>query len=185
MPAPINQLKKNLLAGQPQYGFWQSIHARTTVEISAQAGFDFLVIDNEHASVAINHMADSFAFAQPHCQIVARPVIGESWLIKQLCDAGAQNFLIPMVESPEQATSMVEATRYPPHGIRGVAGMSRAAAYSRNKDYFAHANNEMCVIAQIETKKGYENLDSIVKTDGVDVIFIGPADLSAALGYLG
>lgn len=117
---------------------------------------------------------------------VVRPPIGETWIIKQLLDIGAQTLLIPMVETPEQAQDLVRATRYPPHGLRGVgAALARASAYNRLGDYLTTANEQICVLLQVETTRGLANIEAIAAIDGVDGIFIGPSDLAADMGYLG
>jgi 4-hydroxy-2-oxoheptanedioate aldolase len=114
-----------------------------------------------------------------------RPPWNDFVTIKRYLDAGAQSLLIPMVQSVDEAKAAVDATRYPPRGIRGVAGTSRATRFGRVKDYFARADDEMCVVVQIETKKGLDVMEAISAVDGVDGVFIGPSDLSCALGHLG
>jgi 4-hydroxy-2-oxoheptanedioate aldolase len=112
--------------------------------------------------------------------------VGETWLIKQILDTGAQTLLIPMVETVEQAQALVRAVRYPPHGVRGVgAALGRASQFSRIGDYLETANDEICLIVQIESRAGLAALDDIAALEGIDGLFIGPSDLAADMGYLG
>ena len=117
---------------------------------------------------------------------VIRPPIGETWIVKQLLDIGAQTLLIPMVDSKAMAEAMVKAVRYPPHGVRGVgAALARASAFNRTTDYLQTANDEVCLLLQVESRAGLDALDAIAGTEGVDGVFIGPADLAADMGFLG
>ncbi|ABY40305.1 hpcH/HpaI aldolase/citrate lyase family protein [Brucella suis] len=117
---------------------------------------------------------------------VVRLPVGETWIVKQLLDIGAQTLLIPMIESREQAEAMVKAMRYPPHGVRGVgSALARASAFNRIPDYLQTANDEVCLLLQVESRAGLANLDAIATTEGVDGVFIGPADLAADMGHLG
>jgi 4-hydroxy-2-oxoheptanedioate aldolase len=117
---------------------------------------------------------------------VIRPPIGETWIIKQMLDIGAQTLLIPMVESKNMAETLVKAVRYPPHGVRGVgAALARASGFNRIPDYLPTANDEICLLLQVESRAGLAALDAIASTEGVDGVFIGPADLAADMGYLG
>lgn len=146
-----------------------------------------MLIDGEHAPNDVRSiLAQLQSLAAYPSQAVVRPVSGDVPLIKQLLDIGAQTLLIPMVESAEQAELMVKATRYPPEGIRGVgAALARASRWNNIPDYLQTADEQICVLVQVESKKGLDNLDEILKVDGIDGVFIGPADLSAALGYRG
>ncbi|MFM6906466.1 MAG: 4-hydroxy-2-oxoheptanedioate aldolase [Acinetobacter tjernbergiae] len=181
-----NYFKKNLKQSQ-QLGMWLGLAHGYAAEIAANAGFDWLLIDGEHAPNdlrTILHQLQSIA-AYPS-QAVVRPVTGDVGLIKQLLDIGAQTLLIPMVESAEQAALMVSATRYPPEGIRGVgSALARASRWNNLNTYLNDADEQICVLVQIESRKGLEHLDEILKVEGVDGVFIGPADLSAALGHRG
>ncbi len=120
---------------------------------------------------------------------LAHPIVRPPWndpvIIKRFLDAGVQTLLLPMVETVDEAKRAVAATRYPPHGMRGFAGASRASRFGRVKDYHIRAHEELCVLVQVETKLGLDNLEAIASVDGIDGVFIGPGDLSAALGYLG
>jgi 4-hydroxy-2-oxoheptanedioate aldolase len=158
-----------------------------TAEICAGAGFDWLLFDGEHAPNDVpSLLAQLQAIAAYPVHAVGRPPYGEVRLIKQYLDIGFQSLLIPLVDTPEQAAQMVRAMRYPPDGIRGVgAGSARVARWNRVENYFRDADEQMCLLVQAETKLAMQNLDAIAATEGVDGVFIGPADLSAAMGHRG
>jgi 4-hydroxy-2-oxoheptanedioate aldolase len=181
-----NYFKQKLKTGQ-QIGMWLGMADGYTAEIAANAGFDWLLIDGEHAPNDLKSILYQLqTIAAYPSQAVVRPVTGDVALIKQLLDIGAQTLLIPMIESAEQALLMVSATRYPPEGIRGVgAALARASRWNNLATYLQDADEQICVIVQIESKKGLENLDEILQVEGIDGVFIGPADLSAALGHRG
>jgi 4-hydroxy-2-oxoheptanedioate aldolase len=187
MDIPKNHLKAALKRGEPQTGLWMSLATPYCAEICAGAGFDFIVIDAEHGPNDVRTvLATLQAVSAYPVQTVVRPKIGDVSLIKQVLDVGAQTLVIPLVETAEQAQTLVKAMRYPPEGIRGCApAVARAARWGRVSDYLHQADEEMCLIVQIETKKGLDNLESIAAVHGVDGLFIGPADLSASLGYRG
>ncbi|WP_395446593.1 4-hydroxy-2-oxoheptanedioate aldolase (plasmid) [Aminobacter sp. UC22_36] len=187
MPAPRNNFKAALLNGEAQIGLWLGLANAYTAEICAGAGFDWLVIDGEHAPNDVPVMATQLqAIAASGSHPVVRPPIGETWIIKQLLDIGAQTILVPMVETADQAHELVQAMRYPPHGVRGVgAALARASAFNRIPDYLATANDQTCLLVQLESRAGLAQLEAIATVDGVDGIFIGPADLAADMGYLG
>ncbi|PWK76743.1 4-hydroxy-2-oxoheptanedioate aldolase [Aminobacter sp. AP02] len=187
MPAPRNTFKAALLDGEAQIGLWLALANAYTAEICAGAGFDWLVIDGEHAPNDIPGMtAQLQAIAASGSHAVVRPPIGETWIIKQLLDIGAQTILVPMVETADQAQELVKAMRYPPHGVRGVgAALARASAFNRIPDYLATANDQTCLLVQLESRAGLAQLEAIAAVDGVDGIFIGPADLAADMGFLG
>jgi 4-hydroxy-2-oxoheptanedioate aldolase len=183
-----NAFKAALKSGErAQIGLWLGLTDPVCAEICAGAGFDWLLIDGEHAP---NDVRSSLALLQavaPYpVHSIVRPVAGDVQLIKQLLDIGAQTLLVPMVQSAEQAKLLVAAMHYPPAGMRGVgAALARASQWNRVTHYLQQANDQMCLLVQVETRQGLENLDAIAAVDGVDGVFIGPADLSAALGHLG
>jgi 4-hydroxy-2-oxoheptanedioate aldolase len=166
---------------------WLGLTDPICAEICAGAGFDWLLIDGEHAPNDVRSILAQLQAVAPYpAHPIVRPVSGDVQLIKQLLDIGAQTLLVPMVESAEQAKLLVAAMRYPPAGIRGVgAALARASQWNRVTNYLHEANDQMCLLVQVETRPGLENLDAIAAVEGVDGVFIGPADLSAALGHLG
>lgn len=187
MQIPVNRFKADLKAGKTLLGLWLGLGETFSAEICAGAGFDWLLIDSEHGPNDLRSiLAQLQAIAPYPSQAIVRPPQGDHVLIKQLLETGVQTLLIPMVETAEQAAGLVQAMRYPPHGIRGVgAALARASRWGRIQDYSAAANDQMCLLVQVETRLGYENLDAILAVDGVDGIFFGAADLAASYGYLG
>lgn len=187
MEIPKNKFKAYLKEGKPTYGIWNGIVDTYAAEILAGAGFDWVLIDGEHAPFDLRTIIrQAQAMAASGIPILVRPPEGNPVLIKQLLDGGIQTLLVPMVETAEQATMLVRAMRYPPAGIRGVGtALARAAQWNRVNDYFKYSDSEMCLIVQVESVTGYDNLENICQVDGVDGVFIGPADLAASMGYLG
>lgn len=187
MPAPQNTFKRALLAGQPQIGLWLGLGNPYTAELLAGTGFDWLVIDGEHAPNDVQTMlAQLQALAAGTATPVIRVPSDETWLIKQVLDIGCQTVLVPMVETEKQASQLARAMRYPPEGIRGVgAALARASGFNAIPDYLATANDEVCLLVQLETQAGLANLEAIAGVEGVDGVFIGPADLAADLGLRG
>jgi 4-hydroxy-2-oxoheptanedioate aldolase len=187
MSAPTNRFKANLNSEQAQIGLWLGLANAYTAEICAGMGFDWLLIDGEHAPNDIRSILQQLQAIAPYpTNPVVRPPIGETYLIKQLLDIGAQTLLVPMVESAQQAKDLVAATRYPPNGIRGVgSGLARAARWNMIPDYLPTADDQICLLVQVESRRGLENLDAIAAVPGVDGVFIGPSDLAGALGHLG
>lgn len=187
MPAPKNTFKVALREGRTQIGLWVALTSPYTAEICGGAGYDWLLLDAEHAPNDIQTLtAQLQALAKYPVHAIVRPPIGEAWIIKQILDIGAQTILVPMVETKEQAEALVRAVRYPPHGMRGVgAALARASDFNRIPDYLQTANDEVCLLVQIESRAGLANLDAIASTDGVDGVFVGPADLAADMGFLG
>ena len=182
-----NLFKRALAARQVQFGLWQALANPVTAEICAAAGFDWLLFDGEHGPNDIPALlAQLQAVSAYQTHAVGRVTIGDTALIKQYLDIGFQTLLVPLVESAEQAAALVRACRYPPAGVRGVgSGVARASAFNRIPDYLARADGEICLLVQVETVKGLAALDAIAATEGVDGVFIGPADLAAALGHRG
>lgn len=180
-------LFKRAIAERPQIGLWQALASPYSAEICGGAGFDWLLIDAEHAPNDIPLiLAQLQAVAAYAVEPVVRPPTGDAVLIKQLLDIGARSLLIPMVESAEQAVELVRATRYPPHGIRGVgSAIGRASRWNRTPGYLDHAQDEICLLLQVESVAGLAAIDGIARVDGIDGVFIGPSDLAAALGHLG
>ena len=182
-----NNFKHAINQGQVQYGCWLTLADAYAAEVAATADFDWLLIDAEHAPNDLRSiLAQLQAIAPYPSHPVVRPVSGDPALIKQLLDIGAQSLLIPMIETAQQAQLMVKSIHYPPKGIRGVgAAIARASKWNKIPDYHDQIEDQLCLLLQLESKTGLDNLDAILEVDGVDGIFIGPADLAASLGHLG
>lgn len=182
-----NSFKRALREGRAQIGCWVGLADDYAAEIAGEAGFDWLLIDGEHAPNDIRSMrAQLSALGRSTSHPIIRLPIGEVWMVKQALDIGAQTLLIPMVESGEQAAQLASAMRYPPNGVRGVgAALARASRFSGVADYVNKADAETCLLVQVENRAGLAALDDILAVDGVDGVFIGPADLSADMGYPG
>ncbi len=186
MDLPANRFKKAILAGQQQVGLWVSLASPYSIEIVAGSGFDWLLIDGEHSPNDPTTVLPQLQAAAPYpVSTIVRPAWNEKVLIKRYLDIGAQSLLIPYVETAEQAQAAVAASRYPLRGVRGVAGVTRASRFGRVDDYVRRAEEALCLLVQIESRLGLDNLEAIARTDGVDGVFIGPADLAAGLGHLG
>ena len=182
---PINTFKRALQSKQAQIGLWVSLANPYSTEICAGAGFDWLVIDGEHAPNDLRSiLAQLQVIAAYPSQPAARVPVGDTALIKQYLDLGVQTLVVPMVDTPEQARALVQACRYPPEGVRGLAG-ARASRWGRHPNYAREANAQVCLLVQAETRLALANLDAILAIDGIDGVFIGPADLSASMGHVG
>jgi 4-hydroxy-2-oxoheptanedioate aldolase len=186
MDLPRNPFKHALKARRPQIGLWASLASHYSAEVIAGSGFDWLLLDTEHAP---NDLESLLTQLQAVAAYPVHPVVRVDWndmvKIKRLLDIGVQSLLVPYVSTAEEAAAAVSFTRYPPHGVRGVGGTTRATRFGRIKDYAAHAHEEICVLVQVETRQALENIEAIAAVDGVDGIFIGPADLHASLGHAG
>ncbi|MBW6390078.1 4-hydroxy-2-oxoheptanedioate aldolase [Billgrantia antri] len=187
MKLPMNGFKQALAEGRPQIGLWCALADAYGAEIAASAGFDWLLIDGEHGPNDVRSILAQLQAVAPYAtHPVVRPINGDADTLKPLLDIGVQTLLVPMVESREQARCIVEATRYPPHGRRGVgAGLARASRWGRVPDYIHCCHEELCLLLQVESRAGLDNLEEIATVEGVDGIFIGAADLAADMGYLG
>ncbi len=187
MPAPINTFKQALARGDRQIGCWMSFAEPICAEVMGTAGFDWLLIDGEHSANDIRSIRDQLvALSASDAHPVVRVPIGETWIIKQVLDCGAQTILVPIVESVEQARDLVRAVKYPPFGTRGVgAAAARATGFGQITDYVATADEQTCLLVQVENRAGMAALDEILEVEGVDGVFIGPADLSTDMGLKG
>ncbi|MCM2462361.1 4-hydroxy-2-oxoheptanedioate aldolase [Pseudomonas sp. LARHCG127] len=187
MDMPINTFKQRLRSGEAQIGLWLGLADAYCAELAANAGFDWLLIDGEHAPNDLRTLLGQLQAVAPYpSQPVIRPVVGDTALIKQVLDIGVQTLLVPMVESADQARELVRAIHYPPHGVRGVgSALARASRWNSIPGYLDKADEQMCLLVQIESREGLANLDAIAAVDGVDGVFIGPADLSASMGFRG
>jgi len=187
MPAPTNPFKKALKQGETVFGCWLGLADTFSTELMGTAGFDWLVVDGEHApndlrSIIVQLQVLEASASHP----VVRVPVGETYILKQMLDAGAQTVLVPMVESADQARQLVRDVTYPPHGDRGVGyALTRAAAFSKTADYGTTADAEICLLVQVENRAGLDALDDILTVEGVDGVFIGPADLAADMGHMG
>ncbi|MFM0361359.1 4-hydroxy-2-oxoheptanedioate aldolase [Paraburkholderia sediminicola] len=183
----LNPFKAALANGQRQIGFWLSMADAYLAEVSATAGFEWLLIDAEHAPNDVRSILAQLQAVAPYsAEAVVRPVNGDPALLKRLLDIGARNLLVPMIDTADQACACVAAVRYPPHGIRGVgSAVGRASRWSSRTDYLDIADSEICLLVQAETVTALDNLEAICAVDGVDGVFIGPADLAASMGHRG
>jgi 2-dehydro-3-deoxyglucarate aldolase len=193
MPTPAapyrafpNAFRRRLLAGETLIGCWCSLANPITTEVLGVAGFDWLLLDAEHSPNDIGtFIPQLMALKDSASAPIARPASNNAVELKRLLDAGFYNFLVPMVESAEEAARAVAATRYPPRGIRGVSISQRSNRFGSVPDYFASIDEQICVLVQIESRKGLQAASEIASVDGVDAVFVGPSDLAAALGHLG
>ncbi len=187
MKLPTNTFKADLAKGNPQYGIWAGFATGYGAEITAGFGYDWMLIDGEHAPNTVPSILAQLQAVAPYSTApVVRAVSHDPVLIKQLLDVGTQTLMIPMVESADQARALVSAMRYPPHGIRGVGGgLTRATRWDSVPGYLQTAHQELCLIVQVESRAGVENAAQIASVEGVDAVFIGPFDLASGLGHPG
>ena len=187
MKNPTNLFKAALKNRRHQIGIWNTIGGNTVPELLGGAGFDWVLVDCEHAAIETVEVLPALqAIAtNPQVSAIVRPADNDATMFKRILDMGAQTLLVPYVQTAEDATQAVQAMRYGPHGVRGMAGMTRATRYGQVDDYHRIASDELCLILQIETVQGLQNLEAIAQIEGVDAIFIGPADLSASMGLPG
>lgn len=181
-----NVFKRALLRRELQIGLWSTLCSNLGAEIIAHSGFDWILLDTEHSP---NELPDLVAQLQAMGRGTASAVVRAAWndavLVKRILDVGAQSVLLPYVQTADEARRAVAAVRYPPRGIRGVSAGSRASNFGRVKEYLTRADEEICLLVQVETAAGLERLEDIAGVEGVDGVFVGPADLSASLGHLG
>jgi 4-hydroxy-2-oxoheptanedioate aldolase len=186
MDLPRNTFKHAIAKGELQIGLWCSLCSPITTEIVSHSGFDWLLLDTEHSPNEVpDVLAQLHASQAGTASAIVRPAWNDIVLIKRYLDIGAQSLLIPFVQTPEEARRAVEATRYPPGGIRGITGSGRASRYGRVKDYLKNAGQEICVLVQVETKSALDQIEAIASVDGIDGVFIGPNDLAASFGHIG
>lgn len=187
MPAPHNPFKAALKNGETVIGCWLSLGDPLATEIAGTAGFDWLLIDGEHTPYDITRIRmQLMALEASGSHAAVRVPISETWILKQVLDAGAQTILVPMVETAEQAQQLVHDVRYPPTGGRGVGySGARCSRFGEITDYGTTADEQICLLVQVENRAGIAALDDILAVEGIDGVFIGPADLSADMGYMG
>jgi len=185
MPAPKNELKAALARGEMQVGIWLGLASPVGAELAATCGFDWCLIDGEHGPNDITSIRGQLQAVQGQgTQAVVRVPASQDWMLKQVLDMGAQSVLVPMVNTAADARRVARACHYPPFGTRGVgADMVRASRYNAITDYALTANEEICVMVQVESAEAIENIDQIAATQGVDVVFVGPSDLSSDMGF--
>ena len=186
MELPQNSFKRALKAGKAQIGLWSSLSSSYTVEVIAGAGFDWILLDSEHSPADLENLLTQLQAAAPY---PSHPVVRVPWndmvTMKRVLDIGAQTLLVPYVSTAAEARSAVSYTRYPPAGVRGVAGTTRASRFGRVEDYARRAHEEISLLVQVETQQALDNIESICAVEGVDGVFIGPADLHASMGHVG
>lgn len=181
-----NSFKRDLLAGKKLIGCWSSLASPITTEVLGVAGFDWILLDGEHSPNDMStYIPQLMALKDSVSAPVVRPTSNNPVEMKRLLDAGFYNFLVPFVESVDEAKMAVAATRYPPQGMRGVSVSQRSNRYGTVLEYFKSANDQMCVMVQIESTKGVSAASAIAALDGVDSLFVGPSDLAAGMGHLG
>ncbi|MDW6024009.1 aldolase/citrate lyase family protein [Mesorhizobium sp. BAC0120] len=182
-----NRLKARIRAGQKSFGTWLQSASPAFAEMAAVAGFDFIIMDEEHGMGGLQHAVDMMrAAACTDATFIVRVPSSDPTYLRRLVDAGVEGLLVPMVETAEQASAIVEAVRFPPRGRRGNAfDITRSSSFGLVPDYYGRADDNLLIIVQIETALGVENARAIAEVDGVDVVFIGPTDLSGSLGMPG
>lgn len=196
MHTPINAFKQAMEQRRTQFGLWLALADAYSAEILAGTGYDWLLVDGEHAPndlrsilhqlQAIASAASALPSGAPAPQAIVRLPVGDTALVKQYLDIGAQTLLIPMVDTPQQAEALVRAIRYAPQGVRGMgSALARASRWQAYPHYVHEANDQVCLLVQAETTLALQHLDEIAATPGVDGVFIGPADLSASMGHPG
>ncbi|MBV6656591.1 MAG: 4-hydroxy-2-oxo-heptane-1,7-dioate aldolase [Devosiaceae bacterium] len=187
MKNPKNLFKAAIASGQHQLGIWNTVGGNSVAELLGGAGFDWILVDCEHSAmetIEVQGLLQAVA-GTPDVSAAVRAAGNDPILIKRLLDMGAQTLMIPFVQSADEAEAAVAAMRYGPRGVRGMAGMTRATRYGKVENYFTTAEEELCLIAQVESVAGFDALEQIASVDGVDALFFGPADLSASMGYPG
>jgi 4-hydroxy-2-oxoheptanedioate aldolase len=186
MELPRNSFKSSIAAGKLQIGLWSSLCSNIVAEILASSGFDWVLLDSEHSP---NELPGLLSQLQAMKGGTVTPIVRPAWndpvLIKRALDIGATCVLIPFVENEGEAEKAVKACKYPPDGVRGITTSGRASQYGRIRNYLDEANDNICILVQIETEAALEELEGISRVKGVDGIFIGPADLSASMGHIG
>jgi 4-hydroxy-2-oxoheptanedioate aldolase len=186
MSAPHNVFKARLKAGDTQIGLWSGLGSASVIELAAGTGFDWIVIDGEHGPNRLLTILEQLRAIGADTAPVVRVRDDNRAEIKQMLDAGAQTILVPMIDSGAQASEVVKSMLYPPLGVRGVgAALARASGYNGISDYVQTANEEVCLLLQVESRAGLDALDDILALDHVDGVFVGPADLAADMGYVG
>ena len=184
MDLPKNSFKAAVSSGTRQLGLWCSINDAAIAEMMAGCGYDWLLIDMEHSAIELQDVLGLLQAVAPYpVHPIVRPTSLDPAMIKKLLDFGAQSLLIPYVQSAEDARVAAAAVAYPPEGVRGMAGITRAARFGDVADYHKRAREEICLILQVESREALDQLEEIAAVPGVDAVFIGPADLAASFGH--
>jgi len=186
MDLKTNAFKAALKEMRVQRGVWCAMSDPLATEMIAGCGYDWMLIDTEHSANDARSIVPLLQAAAPHpTSVLVRPTSLDPAMIKKMLDAGVQTILVPYIQSAEEAALAVASVTYPPDGIRGVAGMTRASGFGQIAGYHAKARDEICLMIQLETVSAIENLEEIASTPGLDGVFIGPADLAASMGFPG
>lgn len=186
MKHPINPFTHAIRNGEKQIGLWVSLASDIPADIVARSGYDWVLIDMEHSPNELPSVLSQLnLFEKSGATAIVRPAWNDTVVVKRLLDIGSPGLLFPMVQSVEEAEAAVRATRYPPRGVRGCAGASRATSYGRCEDYFDRVEEETTIIVQLESKQALDQAEAIAAVDGVHGVFFGPADIAADLGLLG
>jgi 4-hydroxy-2-oxoheptanedioate aldolase len=186
MDLPRNAFKHALAEGRQQIGLWCTLPGGFVAEMLAGAGFDWMLLDTEHSPGDPLTVLEQLQAVAPYdVSPVVRPATNDAVLIKRFLDLGAQTLLIPYVQNADEARRAVTAMRYLPHGIRGVSALTRATRFARVAGYGKRAQEELCLLVQVETQDALDKLEEIASVDGVDGVFIGPGDLAASFGLIG
>jgi 2-keto-3-deoxy-L-rhamnonate aldolase RhmA len=183
--AKTNPFRQKLLQGRPQFGLFCMSLTAQTMDALGTSGFDFLMVDAEHTPTSLpTLLAQAMALAPTATQMVVRMPSADPVLFKPVLDIGIDTVMVPNIRTADEARAAVRAVRYPPLGMRGVGGTVRATGYGRHADYYAAAADRICLLLQIESREGLDNIEAICAVDGVDVLFIGPVDLATDMGHL-
>ncbi|MCI4665981.1 MAG: aldolase/citrate lyase family protein [Neomegalonema sp.] len=186
MELPRNPFKAAIIEGRRQLGLWLTINDAAIAEMLAGCGYDWILIDLEHSSIEPASAPGLLQAMAPYpVHPIVRPASLDPTEIKRLLDRGVQSILVPFVQSVEDAQRAAAAVAYPPDGMRGLAGLTRATRYGAVEDYHRRAREEICLIIQIETRAALDQLEAIAAVPGVDAVFVGPADLAASMGHVG
>ena len=182
-----NVFKHALKQDAPLWGLWLGLPDTSCAEICGGSGFDWVLIDGEHATFDLTGIKYQLQALAPHpTSAIVRAEDGNPSLLKRLLDIGAQSLLVPMVNNAEQAQQAVQSVYYPPMGQRGIgSALARASQWNRIPNYLHQANEEICLLVQVETVEAIENIEAIAAVEGIDGIFIGPSDLSGSMGHIG
>lgn len=186
-PIAPNAFKRRLADRTPQLGCWLALNSLTATEMVAGAGFDWVLLDMEHAAIDLESV-ERHLLAARHggdAEFMVRIPNVDAVIVKRLLDTGVRSFMFPYVQTVAEAELAVASTRYPPHGIRGYSGINRANRFAANPGYAQVAHDDILVVLQVETQQGLDNIPAYGAIDGVDGIFVGPNDLAASMGLLG